>query len=477
MKTSLTLGGLLLTGTAIFVGQFQATAVPGTGGDGGTAAVGPDVIVGGIPDNSRYAPGTYNGVEYAAMAFGTTSCNIGTQQLQWQPNPSNLHPTIPQNAYRIKNGAIEQIGLGWCKHGFCALQETLCGTCTPAGAGCPTVLGIGCSDPYTSSLNGAQSDLKGRGPINPSTGVFSGTYTDPTAPATLPASLRERVMIARSDLDPAQNAGAIYIAEGMYIHQQDAAAGNDDNNASYRAFTVGATWSTTLGYPITLTGATFQQLPAIFAWQASNPTEVSVKSYDVAGDGRFIIGFRVSNNGNGTWHYEYAVHNLNSDRAGGSFSVPIPAGVNVTNIGFKSPKYFNGEGYSNAAWTATLANGSLTWACEPNTNANANALRWATLYNFRFDADVAPQASLGTATLGLWKDPTATSTATTAALGAQVPGVPPPPPIVGDYNHDGLVNATDLATLLNAWGTAGGDLNSDGTTDASDLSTLLNNWS
>ena len=63
-----------------------------------------------------------------------------------------------------------------------------------------------------------------------------------------------------------------------------------------------------------------------------------MKSYDVAGDGRFVIGYRVTDNGNGTWHYEYAVYNLNSDRAGGSFSIPVPAGVTLSNIGFKAPK-------------------------------------------------------------------------------------------------------------------------------------------
>ena len=55
--------------------------------------------------------------------------------------------------------------------------------------------------------------------------------------------------------------------------------------------------------------------------------------------------------------------------------------------------------------------------------------------------------------------------------------VPSSPAIPGDFNNDGLVNGADLATLLNAWGTAGADLNGDGTTDGADLSTLLNNWS
>ena len=41
------------------------------------------------------------------------------------------------------------------------------------------------------------------------------------------------------------------------------------------------------------------------------------------------------------------------------------------------------------------------------TNADANALRWGTLYNFRFDANAAPVA--GTVTLGLFKPGTPTS--------------------------------------------------------------------
>lgn len=472
MKTSLTLGGLLLGGVAVMLGQFQATAVPG-GGEGGGAAVGPDVIVGAIPDVARYAPGTYQSVSYASYAFGSTSCNIGTTQLQWQPNPSNLHPTIPQNMYRVKDGAIEQIGMSWCKHGFCALQQTLCGTCTPAGSGCPTVLGVGCSDPYTASLNGDQGDLKSRGPINPSTGVFSGTYADPTAPATLPASLRERVMVARNDLDATLNPGAVYFAECQYIHPDDAASGNDNNNASYRRVTVGTTWSTTLGYSLSFAAAnpTIQQQPAIMAWKSLH-SDVMTTNVDISGDGRFIVASRAIDNGNGTWRYEYAIQNLNSDRAGGSFSVPLPPGTTVTGVGFKAPKYMNGEPYSNADWTASVTSGAVTWSCEPNTNPNANALRWSTLYNFRFTCDRAP--TTGSTTLGIWKSSTAGSPATSASAASTIPATPAGP--LGDFDGDGAVGGGDLAILLGAWLTPGADLNADNTTDANDLAILLANW-
>ncbi|MFM7051890.1 MAG: dockerin type I repeat-containing protein [Planctomycetota bacterium] len=49
-------------------------------------------------------------------------------------------------------------------------------------------------------------------------------------------------------------------------------------------------------------------------------------------------------------------------------------------------------------------------------------------------------------------------------------------PCPADINGDGFVNASDLSTLLGAWGFAGGDLNGDGTTNAQDLSILLGAW-
>jgi len=51
-------------------------------------------------------------------------------------------------------------------------------------------------------------------------------------------------------------------------------------------------------------------------------------------------------------------------------------------------------------------------------------------------------------------------------------------PCVGDIDGDGTVNASDLGTLLGAWGNPGGsaDLSGDGLVDASDLGILLGAW-
>jgi hypothetical protein len=55
------------------------------------------------------------------------------------------------------------------------------------------------------------------------------------------------------------------------------------------------------------------------------------------------------------------------------------------------------------------------------------------------------------------------------------------PVVIGDLNGDGIVDGSDLAALLGAWGTCPGspcpaDLNGDGTVDGSDLAALLGHW-
>ena len=66
-----------------------------------------------------------------------------------------------------------------------------------------------------------------------------------------------------ADLDPALNPGARYWIEGQYIAADDAMAGNDDNNVSYREIDV---FGSGTFFDINLTGETQRMLPALFAW-------------------------------------------------------------------------------------------------------------------------------------------------------------------------------------------------------------------
>jgi hypothetical protein len=49
-------------------------------------------------------------------------------------------------------------------------------------------------------------------------------------------------------------------------------------------------------------------------------------------------------------------------------------------------------------------------------------------------------------------------------------------PCAADLDADGGVGASDLATLLSAWGSPGADLTADGDTNAADLAVLLSAW-
>ena len=121
---------------------------------------------------------------------------------------------------------------------------------------------------------------------------------------------------------------------------------------------------------------------------------MTIREVLVPDEGLFIVAYKVGDNGDGTWHYEYAVFNLNSDLSGRSFSVPILADSVITNIGFRDVDYHSGEPYDGTDWAVDVdpVGGSVTWSTDDYaTNPNANALRWSTMYNFSFDADSPPE--------------------------------------------------------------------------------------
>lgn len=374
----------------LFAAILSLTACPAF-----APAVGPDVITGDIAggdDITRFA--TADGV--TSYAFGTTSCNIGTSEAVWYSG-SNLHPVIGQNMFRLKNGRFEQIGQAWVKHGFATENEQLCGSCIPTDG---TTLGVGCSDTYFAVLNGVQARLGPKSQVNASTGYFPYPFTAPPAQP----GIGRRLQVHNNDLESSLNPGALYFIEGQYVTPDDSFFGNAANNCSWRQIEL----TPTSPYLATPVGGTHQRVPAIFAWNASDQL-VQLSSMVVENDGGagynglFWAAGRAAFLGGCTWHYEYAVQNINSHQSGGSFSVPLPPGIVPTNIGFHDVDYHSGEPFNGADWSATVANDSITWSTESFAqNANANALRWGTLYNFRFDIDAPPTCD-GSVTLGLFR--------------------------------------------------------------------------
>jgi hypothetical protein len=371
----------------------------------GEPLIGPDVIVGDLIDISNYAAeGAYD-----AFAVGTTSCNIGSSNLLWVDNTPNV-PVIGQNMFRLKNGRFEQIGQGWLKYAFTALTQNACGCFPQEGGGATScqqggsVLGVGCSDPYCCGLNGNQGNLGPKYQIN----AYTGSH--PSFPANPPfsGSVARRVKVLISDLDTAQNPGAMWFVEGHYVTPDDATAGNQFNNASYRQIKPYSGTGIPNQNPDTFfIGSTQREKPGIRAWKANDPS-VSESDIRIPGEGLLILASKATDLGGGLYHYEYALQNLNSDRSVGSFSIPLDPAITVQNIGFHDVEYHSGELQDNTDWTATVTSTAITWETTPySVNQNANALRWGTLYNFRFDAD-APPSRVG-ATIGLFKPGTPAS--------------------------------------------------------------------
>ncbi|MEK6677345.1 MAG: thrombospondin type 3 repeat-containing protein [Planctomycetota bacterium] len=390
----------------------------------------PDVIVSGLPGTSAYA--NVNGI--SAFAIGTVSCNIGDSNARWTSS-SNQHPVIGQNLFRLKDGRFEHIGMSWVKHGFLVVSESNsdCGVCPTPGQA-TDVLRPGCADTYSSALNGDQSRMGPKSQVN----AFTGYFPYPPIRPVFPNLINGRLQVHNEDIIPAMNEGARYFMEGHYILPDDASGGETAlNNASYREVLVSG-MDAQGRYVLNRTGPTVQQDPAIRAWRTIDPTvvETDMRVPGDPGEGLFILAAKATQLDSGFWEYEYALHNFNSDRSGGSFSVPVPQEGSPSEFGFHDVDYHSGEPYEGTDWTPTISNGILTWSTAPFNaqNDTSNALRWSTTYNFRFQSGAEPMTT--TVTLGLFKQPGFPVEVTGSTLGPRLDLI--------DCNQNGLSDACDL---------------------------------
>ena len=375
-------------------------------------ALAQDVVVGELPEVFHWGSEIVNGRAVHAYSVATTSCNEGDAELLWVADTAE-HPVIAQNVYRLRFGRLEQLGQSWLKHGFFALQLNICDTCTTPVPDDGTRLGVGCSDPYSARLNGNRFFMGPRSDVNPTTGEF--TYPPTQRPPNV-GRLSGRIQIRDLDLLPQFNPDALYFIEGMYVASDDAAANNDFNNASYRRVSLDA------GLGMQVEGSTMRERPAIHAWRdhglgpdTPDPT-VTVVPVDVPGDGRFWVASRAQEQSNGRWVYDYAVLNLNSDRAASSFKIPLPAAGQPIFAGFRGVAYHSGEIYDNTDWEDKFAASAVTWSSPTSFDRDpaSNALRWGTMYSFLMISLDPP--TTGAAEIGLFKPGTPESVQATVLV-------------------------------------------------------------
>jgi hypothetical protein len=454
--------------TQVVNGKSKSVVVPplsqGAGPGAPTLVPGPDIIVGDLPDMVQV------GSEGSQVGLGiaTTSCNNGDQPVNFHALPEIDHPFFPQNLYRMSGGAdnterFEQIGQAWVKHAFGAAEDDDCNlgcdtsNCVQFSQLCP-----GCSDPYLAAENGWYDLLGSRAWVNPFTGAF------PPGPSPYPSSnhtghnhdgVSHRVRVNVDDLNTTLNQGATYFAEAAYLTSQEYAwcqahpgQCNMYNNASYRQFLVSGTTDFTFS-PVGVPG---RMQPAIMAWPGAMITQVQPAP---GSDGIFFVGSKVTGPNNGIWHYEYAIYNYNLDRGIQSFSVPVLE--SISNIGFHAPPQepgwandgtFNNQGYSSTPWPGTQVNGCqqwggscLMWNSETFAqNQNANAIRFGTLYNFRFDADLHP--TLWYATIGFFKTGSPITVVVPAPVPQHTPTVTPTASATATPTATATATATAAAT-------------------------------
>jgi len=456
--------------TTLVNGAVRSSVMPARSGSNaseGTLVPGPDIIVGDMPGLAQFGSTT----DHVGLGMGGTSCNNGDVPAHFYQLPDPDHSVVTQNLYRMSGGPtnndrMEQIGQGWNKHTFGAAQENAC------GLGCDefpdfSELGPGCSDPYSASQNAFQGNtnsgaLGSRAWINPFTGAFPVSPRPENHTGHTHTGTSHRVLVKKTDLNTTMNAGATYYAEMQYNLLQEytwcqthPGQCNMYNNTSYRRYNVSGTNS----FTFSAVGSAVRMTPATGAWTGSTSATIEPEP---GVDGRAHVVYKVTNPSAGVWHYEYAIHNQNLDRSIQSFSVPLGGGITLSNIGFHHPENpagfandgtVGGAGFSNAVWTSNQTASAVSWNTETLAqNPNANAIRFGTMYNFRFDSNRPPTpvnatvgffktgAPIAVGILGPLPDggggsptptpsatPTATATATPVSTATPSPGITPTP--------------------------------------------------
>lgn len=342
-------------------------------------ADGPDIVVAALTDIARWTriDGT------TAYSIGTIACNHGTAPIQWNGS-SNQHPVIAQNLYRLRDGRFEQIGASWIKHGFAAETEDYCMPCESPGSA--FLLGVGCSDAYRSQLNGQQQRLTPRSSINPATGGFQFPIDqDPAA-----SELDRRIQVRDEDLIAIPGMDSFYFAEAIYVSADDAAAGNNMNNATFRAVLVTESPPESRDFSLLPVGPITVGRTGLDAWSDMDDTVVALK-IDLPGDGRIQLAATATYQNNGFWRYEYAIYNYNSDRGIGGFRVQLPVDGVVGMTRFHDVNTHSGENISSLDWPAARTARGLVWATTAyEANPAANSIRWGTMYNFTLDVNASP---------------------------------------------------------------------------------------
>ena len=432
----------------------------------GLAIAEPDLIVSDITSATTF--GAVDGK--IAYSFGTTICNIGNSEAAWI-NGTNENPLISQTLYRLVDGQIQQIGIGFAHYTTPPLSGNACGLgCTPAGF---NALGAGCSTTSSSTIHGLQSTLGPRTEIDP----FTGDYPYPfTSIGQTGDAIYKRLQVNIADIS---DSNALYFVETQVITSAETTPATRANNVSYRqvTFTPGSATASVVG-------PTYTEQPAIFAWRDHGngigmpDAGVLITEITIAGDGIIHAGSLVTDLGDGTFRYDYAIHNQNAHNAISSLMVP-GAGIfdGMTNRIFHGVDYHDDvDGLIDDSDIINRTSTINTYWAQSWTPANQlqeddNAIRWGTTYSYSFTAPNEPrnyQSVLHYAVPGAGGSPVPLVIETVTPIQGDVCFI--------DLNGDGVLNFYEVSTFLSSFSAQAPsvDFVPDGMFNFFDVSSFLN---
>jgi hypothetical protein len=521
---------------------ISATMSLGGDGDGGaasgldlsvsavatsTSASSPDIqiVTAGVPG----APADNPAARFFGLAMGTVSCNVGTIRIPFQSvntNPMSYnHPYIATNVYRINaQGRLEQLTAAWIKHAFSSASasqaavpgpngQPACGTGS-CGTGSGPIMGLNCSDTYSSGLNLGMGNLAPRGEVvpndvginvdigeplpagrtwlgyNPRGSFFDlfqgssgsdiqgaatadGVKSYTTGSTNTPWKLN---MIRTDEINTAAlGPSGRVLMESYYVLNGDV---SKMNNHAWRRFRYTQPANSGGNEVVPATSAfafdgphTFG--PPIMTWgdqqQLAQPSS----------EGSVYVASRVVNLGNGQWRYEYNVYNMDLYRQVGGIEIPVPSIAEMSDMNTWRPRQqtfwldpiTNASGVitsarqrwiDNSPWTMSIDNtkDALMLAPVPVAdNANPpsptnptlpNTIRWGTMYTYWYTSNFPPRMN-GSAIITPYR-----SGGTIQTMTARVSVPKAPCDITGlgglPALPDGQPTVDDIIAFVNAYG-------------------------
>ncbi len=438
----------------------------------GLAIAEPDLIVSDITSATTF--GAVDGK--IAYSFGTTICNIGNSEAAWI-NGTNENPLISQTLYRLVDGQIQQIGIGFAHYTTPPLSGNACGLgCTPAGF---NALGAGCSTTSSSTIHGLQSTLGPRTEINP----FTGDYPYPfTSIGQTGDAIYKRLQVNIADIS---DSNALYFVETQVITSAETTPATRANNVSYRqvTFTPGSATASVVG-------PTYTEQPAIFAWRDHGngigmpDAGVLIVEATIPMDGIIHVGSKATDLGEGSlWKYTYAIHNQNSSQELGWIEHSTGHKGEAHSFDFNGVEYHDDiDGLISASdWTRYLAvcDTLVNWYAQGfPVDPFANGIRWGTTYGFSFITSSEPKNELFYG-MSVGYDTAAGSNGDPYFL-YDIDAISPLQgefcnDCLPDLNDDGSLDFFDVSVFLADFA-AGGDYNGDGETNFFDISFFLSDF-